>query len=87
LPNLVDMSAMNELAVAWAVSAAGILFLALSGWHNRRSGYQRKRVEESGIDDALGWLAEFRASLSPDDAAAAPVASLTSSRPEILNQH
>lgn len=67
-----DMIAMNQLAVAWAVSAAAIVFLIVSAWHNRRSGYQRMRAEVSGIEDALFWLSEFRASLSPDEHA--PVA-------------
>ena len=72
------MSAVNQLAVAWAVSAATIALLGLSAWHNRRRGYQRKRLDESGLEHAFGWLMEFRASLSPgDDAAvAAPTAPL-----------
>lgn len=62
-----DMIAMSQLAVAWAVSAAAVFFLIVCAWHNRHSGYQRKRPDVSGIEDALGWLIEFRASLSPEE--------------------
>jgi len=72
LNSLVDMSAVNQLAVSWAVSAATIALLGLSAWHDRRGGYRRKRLDESGIEHAFGWLMEFRASLSPADDAAAP---------------
>jgi len=61
---------VNQLAASWAVSAATLTLLSLSAWHNRRSGFQRKRVEESGFEEALGWLMALRASLSPDDDAA-----------------
>jgi hypothetical protein len=78
LNNLVDMSAVNQLAVSWAVSAATIALLGLSAWHDRHRGYQRKRLDESGLEHAFGWLMEFRASLLPDDDAAvsAPTAPL-----------
>ena len=64
------MSAVNQLAVSWAASAAAMALLCLSKWHNRGRGYRRKRVDESGLEHAFGWLMELRASLSPDDDAA-----------------
>src|SRR5580693_5201235 len=66
-PSLVDITGVNQLAASWAVSAATLTLLSLSAWHNRRNGYQRKRVDESGVEETLGWLTGFRASLTPDD--------------------
>lgn len=66
------MIVMNQLAVAWAVSAAAIVFLIVCAWHNQRSGYQRKPPTVSGIEDALGWLLDFRTSLSPEGDSAVP---------------
>jgi hypothetical protein len=78
LNSLIDMSAVNQLAVSWAVSAAAIALLGLSAWRDWHRGYRRKRLDESGLEHAFGWLIEFRASLSPDDDAAvsAPTAPL-----------
>jgi hypothetical protein len=67
---LVDVTSLNQLAVSWAASAAAMALLCLGKWPNRRRGYRRKRVDESGLEHAFGWLMEFRASLSPDDDAA-----------------
>jgi hypothetical protein len=60
------MIAMNQLAIAWAVSAAAVVFICFCTWHNRRSGYQKKQSDVPGIAVALGWLMTFRASLSPE---------------------
>jgi len=73
-PSLVDITGVNQLATSWAVSAATLTLFSLSAWHNRRNGYRRKRADESGIEEALGWLMELRASLSPHDDAAIPAA-------------
>ena len=81
---LADMIAMTQLAVAWAVSAAAVVFLIVCAWHNRRSGYQGKRPDVSGIEDALGWLVEFRASLSPDDDVALPARAVPLERNPVL---
>lgn len=80
-----DMIAMSQLAVAWAVSAAAVVFLIVCAWHNRRSGYQRKRSDVSGIEDALGWLVEFRASLSPEEDAAVPARAAPLERNPVLS--
>src|SRR5580704_19076164 len=70
LNSLVDVTSLNQLAVSWAASAAAMALLCLGKWPNRRRGYRRERVDESGLEHAFGWLMEFRASLSPDDDAA-----------------
>jgi len=68
------MSVVTQLAFSWALAAIGAVFLVLSARHNGRSGRQNTRADRSGIEDALDWLMEFRASLSADDDVVVPAA-------------
>jgi hypothetical protein len=81
MPDLADMSVVTKLAISWAIAAGTAVFLVLSTRHNG-ARYQKKQPERSGVEEALAWLMEFRASLSPerDASVAVPAGSPASGR-------
>ena len=67
------MNPVMPLTLLWVASGAAIAFLFACTVHNRRTGYRKTRVQESGVRDALALLRAFRAYLSEEPTGAPSV--------------
>jgi hypothetical protein len=71
MPGVADTSGVSQLALCWAAAAGGAVFLAVSTWHNGRSGFQKPR-KPAVIEDAVDWILDVGAFLSDVRDAHAP---------------